>query len=62
VSAAEWGERRGAGEDDAPIAGAERTVAVWLPAMSDATYGRLLRLLFDPLPDEGGAPDEGEAA
>jgi hypothetical protein len=33
----------------------ERTVAVWRPGMSHATYRRLLRLLFDPDTDGGGA-------
>lgn len=33
----------------------ERTVAVWRPGMSPATYRRLLHLLFDPEPGGGGA-------
>jgi hypothetical protein len=33
----------------------ERTVATWRPGMSHATYRRLLRLLFDPDTDGGGA-------
>lgn len=32
----------------------ERTVAVWRPGMTPATYRRLLRLLFDADPDGGG--------
>jgi hypothetical protein len=32
----------------------ERTEATWQSSMSRATYVRLLRLLFDPMPDDGG--------
>lgn len=32
----------------------ERTVAVWRPGMTPATYRRLLRLLFDAEPGGGG--------
>lgn len=32
----------------------ERTVAVWRPGMTPATYRRLLRLLFDADPGGGG--------
>ena len=34
--------------------GDERTVAVWRPGMTPATYRRLLRLLFDADPGGGG--------
>lgn len=40
------------GGDHAPDADVERTVAVWHPGMSRATYLRLLRLLFDAPPDD----------
>ena len=33
----------------------ERTAAVWRSGMGEATYRRLLRLLFDPNPGGGGA-------
>ncbi len=36
----------------------ERTVAVWRPGMSPATYRRLLRLLFDHEPGGGGASSD----
>lgn len=37
-----------------PDTGHERTVAVWRPGMTPATYRRLLRLLFDAEPGGGG--------
>ena len=42
---------RGEGHSDHPD-GLERTMAVWSPGMSRATYNRLLRVLFDPRPDK----------
>lgn len=36
----------------------ERTAAVWRPGMGEATYRRLLRLLFDHEPGDGGASSD----
>lgn len=52
-----------ASSDATPDDELERTEAVWRPGMSRGTYGRLLRLLFEPSSGdfsegEGGEPTE----
>lgn len=39
----------------------ERTEAFWHPGMSRATYIRLLRLLFDPVPLDPDESTEGDS-